>query len=55
MLPRSLAETAAYLRDFDELSARHETTRDLFDATLQKYPRRINPRILWLSVSTKAA
>lgn len=51
--PTILAETAAYLRDFDELSARCATPQDLFEAMLQKSPRRINPGILWLSASSQ--
>jgi glyoxylase-like metal-dependent hydrolase (beta-lactamase superfamily II) len=46
-LPEILAETAAYLRDFDRISAQTTTAVDLYDAMLQLYPRRANPGSLW--------
>lgn len=53
--PKILAETAQYLRDFDEADGLHTTGGEVFSAMLQKYPRRINPGILWLSLSSKGA
>lgn len=51
--PTILAETAGYLRDFDEADAGTTTAAALFEVMLRKHPRRINPGILWLSASSK--
>ncbi len=45
--PRILAETAAYLREFDLLDADTATAEELYGAMLDRYPRRINPGSLW--------
>jgi phosphoribosyl 1,2-cyclic phosphodiesterase len=45
--PVILAETAAYLRDFNSLGARTGTARELYAAMLERYPRRANPGSLW--------
>lgn len=45
--PRILAETAAYLRAFNEVAATTATTAELYDVMLTRYPRRANPGSLW--------
>jgi glyoxylase-like metal-dependent hydrolase (beta-lactamase superfamily II) len=45
--PAILAETATYLRDFNDLDARTETAEELYTAMLERYPRRANPGSLW--------
>lgn len=45
--PAVLAETAAYLRDFNALDATTGTAEDLYGAMLDRYPRRANPGSLW--------
>ncbi|MGW3895487.1 MBL fold metallo-hydrolase [Micromonospora profundi] len=45
--PGILAETAAYLREFDALDARTATAEELYAAMLDRYPRRLNPGSLW--------
>ncbi|MEV4756312.1 MBL fold metallo-hydrolase [Micromonospora sp. NPDC049559] len=45
--PAILAETAAYLRDFNDLDARTTTAEELYAAMLDRYPRRANPGSLW--------
>ncbi|MFI7603963.1 MBL fold metallo-hydrolase [Micromonospora sp. NPDC049366] len=45
--PAILAETATYLRDFDEIAARTTTAEELYAAMLERYPRRVNPGSLW--------
>ncbi|MEH0927079.1 MBL fold metallo-hydrolase [Micromonospora sp. CPCC 205558] len=45
--PRIVAETAAYLREFDLLDADTATAEELYGAMLERYPRRINPGSLW--------
>lgn len=51
--PAAMAATVAYLRDFDELAAGATDAGELFGAMLQRYPRRINPGILWMSASSQ--
>lgn len=53
--PAALDATVAYLRDFDELAAVAAGAEELFTAMLQRYPRRINPGILWMSASSQMA
>ncbi|MEV4536707.1 MBL fold metallo-hydrolase [Asanoa sp. NPDC049518] len=45
--PAILAETATYLRDFNDLDAHTKTAKDLYGAMLDRYPRRANPGSLW--------
>ncbi len=45
--PAILAETAAYLRDFNALDATTGTAEELYGAMLERYPRRANPGSLW--------
>ncbi|MDG4837672.1 MBL fold metallo-hydrolase [Micromonospora sp. WMMD967] len=45
--PRILAETAAYLREFNQLDADTTTAEELYRAMLDRHPRRINPGSLW--------
>lgn len=45
--PGILAETAAYLRDFNEVAATTSTTEELYDIMLTRHPRRANPGSLW--------
>ncbi|MEV4765702.1 MBL fold metallo-hydrolase [Micromonospora chokoriensis] len=45
--PRILAETAAYLREFDRLDADTTTAEELYRAMLDRHPRRLNPGSLW--------
>ena len=45
--PAILAETAAYLRDFNRLDASTNTPEELYGAMLDLYPRRANPGALW--------
>jgi glyoxylase-like metal-dependent hydrolase (beta-lactamase superfamily II) len=45
--PAILAETAAYLRDFNRLAAASNTPEELYAAMLELYPRRANPGSLW--------
>jgi glyoxylase-like metal-dependent hydrolase (beta-lactamase superfamily II) len=45
--PRILAETAAYLRDFNRLASAVKTAEDLYAGMLELYPRRANPGALW--------
>jgi hypothetical protein len=45
--PVVLAETAAYLRDFNALDTQTKTAEDSYGAMLQRYPRRANPGSLW--------
>ncbi len=45
--PRILAETAAYLRDFNAVAASTSTAEELYDRMLELYPRRANPGSLW--------
>ncbi|MBM0275050.1 MBL fold metallo-hydrolase [Micromonospora tarensis] len=45
--PRILAETAAYLREFDMLDARTTTAEELYREMLHRHPRRVNPGSLW--------
>lgn len=45
--PAILAETAAYLRDFNRLAATARTAEELYGAMLERYPRRANPGSLW--------
>lgn len=51
--PATLDATVTYLRDFDELAAVAAGAEELFTAMLQRYPRRINPGILWMSASSQ--
>jgi glyoxylase-like metal-dependent hydrolase (beta-lactamase superfamily II) len=45
--PAILAETAAYLRDFNRLAAATSTPEELYAGMLTLYPRRANPGSLW--------
>jgi glyoxylase-like metal-dependent hydrolase (beta-lactamase superfamily II) len=45
--PAILAETAAYLRDFNRLAAASSTPEELYAGMLELYPRRANPGALW--------
>ena len=45
--PAILAETAAYLRDFNRLDASTNTPEELYGVMLELYPRRANPGALW--------
>ena len=47
--PAILADSIAYLRDFDDLESRTSTAEELYDAMLARYPRRANPGALWAS------
>lgn len=51
--PANLADTAQYLRDFDEAAEYSQDAEALFHAMLQRYPRRINPGILWMSATNE--
>ena len=45
--PDILFETAAYLREFNRVSATTTTPAELYDEMLRLYPRRANPGSLW--------
>ena len=45
--PEILAETRRYIEDFDRLVETTSTTRELYDAMLALYPKRVNPGALW--------
>ena len=45
--PRNIAETRQYLRDFMGLDETTDSPRALFDAMIELYPGRANPRSLW--------
>jgi glyoxylase-like metal-dependent hydrolase (beta-lactamase superfamily II) len=45
--PAILAETAAYLREFNRLAAELASAEELYAAMLNLYPRRANPGSLW--------
>ena len=45
--PAILAETAAYLRDFNRMAATAGTAEELYAGMLERYPRRANPGSLW--------
>jgi glyoxylase-like metal-dependent hydrolase (beta-lactamase superfamily II) len=45
--PAILAETAAYLRDFNRLDVSTNTPEEFYAAMLDLYPRRANPGALW--------
>lgn len=45
--PAILGQTAAYLRDFNTVSASTSTAEELYDRMLELYPRRANPGALW--------
>jgi glyoxylase-like metal-dependent hydrolase (beta-lactamase superfamily II) len=45
--PATMAETAAYLRDFNRIEAETSTALELYDQMLELYPRRANPGSLW--------
>jgi glyoxylase-like metal-dependent hydrolase (beta-lactamase superfamily II) len=45
--PISMAETAAYLRDFNRIEAGTSSALDLYNQMLEIYPRRANPGSLW--------
>ncbi|MCU1680662.1 MAG: fold metallo-hydrolase [Amycolatopsis sp.] len=45
--PRDIEQTRQYIRDFDELERRYATTRELFDAILERHRDRINSGALW--------
>ncbi|MFG1792897.1 MBL fold metallo-hydrolase [Nocardia sp. NPDC049149] len=48
--PRAIADTRAYLTDFDELLDKVGDPAELVDAMLARYPDRLNPDALRLSV-----
>lgn len=43
----TIAETRAYIEDFDRLVDETESTAELYEAMLALYPHRINPGALW--------
>ena len=45
--PVILAQTGAYLRDFNDAAASSATAEELYDRMLARYPRRANPGALW--------
>jgi glyoxylase-like metal-dependent hydrolase (beta-lactamase superfamily II) len=45
--PRIIEETRQYIRDFDRLTRKTTTARELYDEMLQLYPNRANPGSLW--------
>jgi glyoxylase-like metal-dependent hydrolase (beta-lactamase superfamily II) len=45
--PRVIGETRQYIRDFNRLAEATTTPRQLYDAMLELYPKRINPGSLW--------
>ncbi|WP_030143769.1 MBL fold metallo-hydrolase [Mycetocola saprophilus] len=45
--PAILAETARYLRDFNEVAAATDSAEELYTRMLERYPRRANPGALW--------
>lgn len=46
--PRVIEETRQYIRDFDRLAEKSNSTRELYDAMLELYPSRVNPHwALW--------
>jgi glyoxylase-like metal-dependent hydrolase (beta-lactamase superfamily II) len=47
--PRIIEETRQYIRDFDRLVETTTTARELYDQMLERYPDRVNPRMLWTS------
>jgi glyoxylase-like metal-dependent hydrolase (beta-lactamase superfamily II) len=53
--PRHVAETRAYLLDFDRLADETSTARDLYDRMLALYPRLANPGSLWRSATAAKA
>ena len=46
-VPAAIAQTAAYLRDVETVSARANSAREFFDAMLELHPDRLNPSALW--------
>jgi glyoxylase-like metal-dependent hydrolase (beta-lactamase superfamily II) len=49
--PRVLGQTRQYILDFQELTARTTTAKELFDQMLSRYPEWLNRGALWSSVS----
>lgn len=47
--PRIIEETRQYIRDFDRVAETTTTARELYDQMLERYPDRVNPRMLWTS------
>lgn len=47
--PDNIEATRRYIRDFDRLVETTTGARALFDAMLERHPRRINPGMLWRS------
>jgi glyoxylase-like metal-dependent hydrolase (beta-lactamase superfamily II) len=45
--PGNIDESIGYLTDFDDAAARTATAVELYQAVLQKHPRRANPGSLW--------
>lgn len=45
--PAILAQTAAYLRDYNRIAAKTSTPEELYSEMLKLYPRRANPGSLW--------
>jgi glyoxylase-like metal-dependent hydrolase (beta-lactamase superfamily II) len=45
--PGNIDESIGYLTDFDDAAARTATAMELYQAMLQKHPRRANPGSLW--------
>jgi glyoxylase-like metal-dependent hydrolase (beta-lactamase superfamily II) len=45
--PSDIDESIHYLRDFNDAEARTTSSTDLYQAVLQKHPRRANPGSLW--------
>jgi hypothetical protein len=45
--PGTIAQTAAYLRDFNRLEDETSSAEELYDRMLELYPRRANPGSLW--------
>jgi glyoxylase-like metal-dependent hydrolase (beta-lactamase superfamily II) len=53
--PAILAQTAAYLRDYNRIVATTSTPEELYDEMLALYPRRANPGSLWGGAKTAKA
>src|ERR1700758_3626090 len=47
--PTVVKETRQYIRDFDRIAARTQTTKELYDQMLAIYPDRVNSPVLWNS------
>jgi len=45
--PADIEESIGYLTDFNDAEVQTSTPADLYQAVLQKHPRRANPGSLW--------